>query len=145
MSIPTPNNHFSKRGTRMENVKIKRRYSIYHVYLLSNGNGYCKVGIAKNIKQRLSSLQCGSPFRLSLVDKWEFKSFDEAYISEQLILCASVNSVCSGEWIKSVPTTTQRLCNLICKKILSKKKVHFRGQYFSAWRQLDAYNGAINE
>jgi hypothetical protein len=60
-------------------------------------NGHFKIGVATNIKKRISSLQTSCPFKLSLLKTWQH---DDALDLERLLHKKYKSFRCSGEWFK---------------------------------------------
>lgn len=82
--------------TQKECDKITKslKYNEGYVYFISNGQ-YCKIGHAVDIKKRLDTLQCGSPYKLKVVKT--LKSTDYINLEVQLHNLFSKYKVL-GEW-----------------------------------------------
>ena len=65
-----------------------------YVYFISNGQ-YCKIGHAIDIKNRIETLQCGSPYKLEIIKT--IKSIDYINLENQLHNLFSKYRVL-GEW-----------------------------------------------
>ena len=53
----------------------------YGIYIISNGQGWYKIGKTNDIQRRINALQCGSPYRLNLTififcDKKDLRKYE---------------------------------------------------------------------
>lgn len=98
------------------------------LYLATDDSGVCKVGISENPSSRINSLRKEyndrvHPFHvmmgngLVIADAWKFRTHDEAYCVEQLVLWASRRSVWYGEWRDCDREPLRRLINWIIRNI----------------------------
>lgn len=127
----------------MSGYTAKFKYRITYLYLLSDGNGHCKIGVAKDIKRRVSILQTGNPHKLIQVFSWDFIDEKEAYFIEQLSLYGCINSRATGEWVNGSHTSIARLINFIIKKVSANRRLHIRNKTW-IWERLGKHNrGAI--
>ena len=76
-----------------------------YVYVIG-GDGHFKIGIAFNVKKRMSSLQTSCPFRLTLINEWKH---DEARIMEGLLHQKYQAFHSSGEWFKLTTEEIQKI------------------------------------
>jgi len=53
------------------------------VYLITDGSGFYKIGVAKRLKERIATLQIGNPRELIAVKTIYFDSIDEDYRAER--------------------------------------------------------------
>jgi DNA-binding transcriptional regulator YiaG len=71
---------------------------IYFIQRGSSRKGYIKIGIAANVKERLTQLQCGQPFRLRVLATMPGDAETERLLHARY---ASVRK--SGEWFSATP------------------------------------------
>jgi hypothetical protein len=69
---------------------------IYAIGLEIRGRSVIKVGVATNVKVRLSDLQIGCPFQLEVLGLWRFAA--DAETTEALFHLAHINKNRHGEW-----------------------------------------------
>ncbi len=81
--------------TDVNKIKQNETHAILkHIYFISNGT-YCKIGIATNLKRRISDLQVGNTSQLTLL--YSFQTSDYDNIEKQLHKLFKPFKV-SGEW-----------------------------------------------
>ena len=80
--------------TNINQTKQKDNILKKHIYFISNG-AYCKIGIATNLKRRISDLQVGNTNQLTLL--YSFQTTDYDNIEKQLHKLFEPFKV-SGEW-----------------------------------------------
>lgn len=73
---------------------------MFHVYLIRDRSGVCKVGMARNIEKRIKTLQTGHPVKLWLVKSFPFESHSQARYVEHSIHVAYGKYRLKGEWFR---------------------------------------------
>lgn len=73
---------------------------MFHVYLIRDRSGACKVGMAKNVDKRLKTLQTGHPLKLWVVKEFPFESKAQARYIERSIHLAYKDYRLKGEWFR---------------------------------------------
>lgn len=68
------------------------------VYFISDGQGHCKIGVASDIKERLSTLQVSSAFELTIKHIEYTDDLDEAYEIERHYHSQLHERRIRGEW-----------------------------------------------
>ena len=75
-----------------------------YTYFITDDLGHVKIGVAGNIRNRLSSLQCGNPYPLRLLAaiRWDYQ--EDAEIAEKILHKHFDNKNCriSGEWFRYI-------------------------------------------
>lgn len=80
----------------------KSPLSFYRVYAIYSFDGYTKIGIAKDIKKRVETLQVGNPHKLEIFAKGEMTSFAK---KKELKLHLKYKKYHHrGEWFKMPPS-----------------------------------------
>ena len=95
------NNRFRCRTQDKEYKQLKRNWkprdNSGSVYLLSADNGLTKIGVSKNVTQRLNAIQKISPCQIDLIC---FKSFEDAYRIENQLHSLFECQRIRNEWFK---------------------------------------------
>lgn len=73
------------------------------IYFISDGQGHVKIGIASNLKSRLSTLQVGSAFELSVIHAEYVDSVTEASEREREYHALFAQDYIRGEWYNQEP------------------------------------------
>ena len=97
------------------------------LYLIGQRNGdvtlpYCKVGIATDIKSRLSGINTGTPFDCFVYRQYPFKKRDTAVAVENAILVHLADRNVRGEWVSGTP---QEVLPLIEHLLVDKMPVGY--------------------
>lgn len=72
---------------------------MYFVYIIRSGKKGCyKIGIARNVENRMASLQCGNPAELFLIAKFDFGTKVNAFRAEQRLHKIFRRHHVRGEW-----------------------------------------------
>lgn len=79
----TPPKYFTSQSTPVDEPDKVKLAKLQSVYLITDGKCF-KIGIAKNIRSRLSSLQTSNPNRLSLCSVYKPKQATAFYVEQQL-------------------------------------------------------------
>lgn len=73
-----------------------------YVYIIRSGKtGAYKIGVAKNVKRRLESLQIGNPEKMYIIAKIDFKSEAKSYAIEKQLHKIYSRERIRGEWFNS--------------------------------------------
>lgn len=92
-----------KKVIKLDELSVSKEFKKYsnslkqnegYVYFISNGQ-YCKIGHAIDLKKRIDTLQCGSPYKLEIIKT--LKSIDYINLENQLHNLFSKYRVL-GEW-----------------------------------------------
>ena len=73
--------------------------SFTYIYVITNRDGFCKVGMAANLKRRLSALQTASPTPLEVASVWSCHR-DQTWLVERAAQALLAPHRTSGEWFK---------------------------------------------
>lgn len=85
----------------------------YYVYFVQAGeNGPIKIGVAKNVKNRLRGLQTANPVKLKVLKNFEFSSEKRAREIEQRFHNFFKHTRMIGEWFRYKPFTVRYIENL---------------------------------
>src|ERR1700731_2369046 len=74
-----------------------------HIYVITCGSSFVKVGVASNISKRLKALQTGAPLPLKLFDSVRVESAQLAYRYEYLVHRKLARFATTGEWFRIAP------------------------------------------
>lgn len=74
-----------------------------HIYFIKclDDNGFIKIGVAKNIKSRLDTLQTGCPYPLKVICSIPCKGRPKALAIERRLHSYFAKSRIGGEWFKA--------------------------------------------
>ena len=74
------------------------RKNVPCVYFISDGQGHCKIGVASDLEKRLSALQVGSAYELSVIHAIYTEAIDDAYVIESEYHAILGSKNIRGEW-----------------------------------------------
>lgn len=66
--------------------------------LMTTDYEYMKVGVTKNIKQRMRNIQSGCPFELFLYNSYRHVDYRSAQVFERTLIAILSDSHLRGEW-----------------------------------------------
>ena len=76
----------------------------YHVYFVQccDKKRYVKIGVARNVKSRIKTLQTGNPYKLKVLSVIKCSGQKEAYALEARLHKFFKKNHFNGEWFKKV-------------------------------------------
>jgi len=94
-----------------------------NLYVIGSGEEGCsiKIGVANDVKKRLTTLQTGNPKKIGLLKIWELNE-EEAKLQEDFLHDYFRHTKLNGEWFKSTPFMMRYFDNLYIEdgKLLTK-------------------------
>lgn len=88
------------------------------VYLLNMGGGFFKIGITNNISRRIKELTTGCPFKIKILNIWNYTALSDALYAEDKVLkymrkhqlnCEGGTEIFKGYTERSVFNTVKRI------------------------------------
>lgn len=100
---------------------MKIRKNTPCVYFVSDGHGHCKIGVASDLYNRISNLQVGCPYEITLIHVMYFDSITEATKKENQLHHELKEYRIRGEWFE------QNFVQLYlsCKELPKKDNTHY--------------------
>lgn len=86
------------------------------VYIIGSAQGPCKFGVSADPARRVSNLQVGCPFELSVIYKVAFPDASAAYNAEQIFLRSWLDRHMRGEWFNVTAAEAIGVLNKIAKE-----------------------------
>lgn len=77
------------------------KHYVYFIQCCDKKSKAIKIGVAKNVSKRLDVLQIGCPYKLKVLDIYEFDSKAKAYAIENRLHRFFKRKNIRGEWFKS--------------------------------------------
>lgn len=88
------------------------------IYFMSTPDGLCKIGVAKEPKERLKYLQTGNPQRITLEGAWEIEPpIGTARDVERELHSMLSEHRAHGEWFRVAPDVAMMLFKSACEKL----------------------------
>lgn len=87
-----------------------------YVYIITNSNGFVKVGVSKNPEKRVKQLQTGNGEKLELIFTEEFACTRKHLLQVEKKIHKNLSTMCSkktGEWFQISPEQLQSVKNTI--------------------------------
>lgn len=87
-----------------------------YIYIISNSNGFVKVGVSKNPTKRVKQLQTGNGEKLKLLFTEEFECTRKHLLHIEKKIHKDLSQKCSkqiGEWFQISPEQIQSIKNTI--------------------------------
>lgn len=100
---------------------MKIRKNTPCVYFVSDGHGHCKIGVASDLHNRISNLQVGCPYEITLIHVMYFDTITEATKKENQLHHELKEYRIRGEWFE------QNFVQLYlsCKELPKKDNMHY--------------------
>ena len=101
----------------MKKFIYKEQYPEYaYIYIISDNNGYMKIGVSKNPKIRLKQLQTGHPTKLEILFTEEFYCKRSHLLKIDTLIHKKVKTIAQkvkGEWFKISLEKLQQIKDII--------------------------------
>lgn len=95
---------------------MKIRKNTPCVYFVSDGHGHCKIGVASDLYNRLSNLQVGCPYEISLIHVMYYDTITEATKKENQLHHELMEYRIRGEWFEQQYVQLYLACVEVPKK-----------------------------
>jgi len=108
----------------MKKFIYKEQYPEYaYIYIISDNNGYMKIGVSKNPKVRLKQLQTGHPTKLEILFTEEFYCKRSHLLKIETLIHKKVKTIAQkvkGEWFEISLEKLQQI-----KDIIVMHRIHY--------------------
>ncbi len=96
-----------------------------YVYFITDSHGHIKIGKTDDVVKRLSELQTGNPFKLSIILTIMLKTIEDAFSLENALHRKFKDYQLEGEWFEEGP-----VLQFIDKDIVQLDRFQFGGLKF---------------
>lgn len=108
----------------MKKFIYKEQYPEYaYIYIISDNNGYMKIGISKDPEKRIKQLQTGHPTKLEILFTEEFYCKRSHLLKIEALIHKKIRTIApsvKGEWFKIPNENLEKV-----KDIIIFYRIHF--------------------
>ena len=101
----------------MNNILYKEQFKEFaYIYIISDDNGYMKIGVSKNPEKRLKQLQTGHPTNLKLLYTEEFYCKRNHLLKIEALIHKEIKNIAhrvKGEWFEIPLDKFEEIKNII--------------------------------